>query len=400
MGEEVSSREPTPDEGLRSVLERFDVGVVVRRMMLGYRQLPAYTRFDLLQDHTSWVRWNVDLLLRWMMHGTPPDEYVLSELREFVRGRAVAGQPIEDGILVYRRGTRMLWDALLDLCRDVDRALLVANADSMWSYLDRYLDIVVDMFAQVYADQEDMPSTAGDRRASALFDRLCAAELPITIEDSDRAARLHFDLSSPFCPFTAELAGGSVANHAALAARLRDTAALAFTEGIRVTGLTPPEFAWAGFLADSRLVLAQDPPTLRNRLSPAVDSLRALTLIATDSPRRGRVSAEDFGPQLLLADSPALADRITERVFGRLIGADTVDLATTLRSLGAHGFDGTATAAALPVHRNTLLHRLNRIEKLTGLNLKEQQDRSLVLLACMWESSPVRRRLASAEGSV
>ena len=396
MGEAVSSREPTPDEGLRSALEHFDVGVVIRRMMLGYQQLPAYTRFDIQQDRTSWVRWNVELLLRWMMNGTPPDEYVLSELREFVRDRAAAGQPIEDGILVYRRGTRMLWDALVDLCHDVDRSLLLANADSMWSYLDRYLDIVVNMFALVYADQEDMPSTAGDRRASTLFDRLCATELPITIEDSDRAARLHFDLSSPFCPFTAQLAGGSVANHADLAARLRDAAALAFTEGIRVTGLTPPAFAWAGFLADPRLVLAQDPPTPRNRLGSAVDSLRSLTLIATQSRRRGRVLADDFVPQLLLADSPALADRITKRVFGRLTGADTADLATTLRSLAAHGFEGTATAAALPVHRNTLLHRVNRIEKLTGLNLKEHQDRSLVLLAVMWEDSPVRRRLASS----
>jgi hypothetical protein len=365
-------------------------------MVLGYHQLPAYTRFDLLQDHTSWVRWNVDLLLRWMMHGTPPDEYVLSELREFVRDRAATGQPIEDGILVYRRGTRMLWDALVDLCREVDRSLLMANADSMWSYLDRYVDIVVDMFAVVYADQEDMPSTAGDRRASALFDRLCAAELPITIEDSDRSARLHFDLSSPFCPFTAQLAGGSVANHADLAARLRGVAALAFTEGTRVTGLTPPAFAWEGFLADARLVLAQDPSTPRNRLGSAVDSLRSLTLIATASGRRGRVSAEDFAPDLLLADSPALADRITRRVFGRLTGPDTADLATTLRILSAHGCDVTATAAAIPVHRNTLMNRVKRIEKLTGLDLRDQQNRSLVMLAVMWENSPVRHRLASS----
>jgi hypothetical protein len=50
-------------EGLRSVLERFDVGVVVRRMMLGCQQLQAYTRFDLAEDRTPWVRWNVDLLL-------------------------------------------------------------------------------------------------------------------------------------------------------------------------------------------------------------------------------------------------------------------------------------------------------------------------------------------------
>jgi len=396
VGADVSPREPTPDEGLRSVLERVDVGAVVRRMMLGYQQLPAYTRFDIDQDRTLWVRWNVDLLRRWMMYGTPPDDYVLSELHGFIRDRAAAGRPMEDGILVYRRGTRMLWDVLVDLVSDDDRSLLIANADNMWNFLDRYLDIVVGAFIQVYADQEDMPATAGDRRAAALFDRLCAADLPITIEDSDRAARLHFDLSSPFCPFTAELAGGSVANHADLAARLRDVAALAFTEGARVTGLTAPEFAWTAFLTDRRLVLAQEPPTPRNGLGAAVDNLRSLSLIATQSGRRGRVSAEDFAPQLLLADSPALADLITKRVFGRLTEPDTVDLATTLRSLADHGFDGTATAAVLPVHRNTLLHRVNRIEKLTGLNLKEQQDRGLVLLAVMWENSPVRHRLASS----
>jgi hypothetical protein len=395
VGADVSPREQTPGEGWRSVLERLDVGVVVRRMMLGYHQIPAYTRFYAREDRTSWVRWNVDLLLRWMRYGTPPDEYVLSELREFVRDRAAASRPIEDGILVYRRGTRMLWDALVDLVGDEDRPLLVANADNIWNCLDRYLDIVVAVFTQVYADQEDMPATAGDRRAAAMFDRLCADDLPITIEDSDRAARLHFDLSSPFCPFTAELAGASAATHAGLAARLRDAAALAFTEGVRVTGLTPPAFGWSGFLADPRLVLAQDPPTPRNRLRAAVDNLRSLSLIATQSGRRGRVSAEDFAPQLLLAYSPALADLITKRVFGPLTGADTTDLAETLRILAAQGFDGTATAAALPVHRNTLLHRCNRIEKLTGLKLRDQQDRGLVLLAVMWETSPVRLRLAS-----
>jgi hypothetical protein len=394
VGADVSAREPTPDEAVRGVLDRLDVSVVVRRMMLGYQQLPAYTRFDVDQDRALWVRWNVDLLLRWLMYGTPPDEYVLSELAGFVRDRASANMPIEDGILVYRRGTRMLWDVLVDLVGDEDRSLLIANATTMWNFLDRYLDIVVSVFAQVYADQEDIPATVGDRRAAAVFNRLCAADLPITIEDSDRAARLGFDLSSPFCPFTAELAGGSVATHAALAARLRDAAALAFTEGVRVTGLTPPGFAWSGLLVDPRLVLAQDPPTPRNRLAAAVDSLRCLSLIATQSGRRGRVSAEDFAAQLLLADSPALADLITKRVFGRLTG-DSGDLADTVRSLVAHGFDGTATAAALPVHRNTLLHRVNRIEKLTGLNLRDHQDRGLVVLAVMWETSPVRHKLVS-----
>jgi PucR-like helix-turn-helix protein len=370
---------------LRRVLESFDAGVVARRMQLGLAQLPAYTSFPWPVDRGAVVRWNVDLILRWMINGTPPDGYVRAELNELLRARAIAGQPIEDSILVYRRGARMLWDALLDLAKDDDRAVLVAQADTVWGYLENYLDLIVGEFAQVYVDQEDAPSTAGDRRARTLFDRLCA-QLPVTIEDQDRAARLGFDLSAPYGPFTARLAGATVAAHADLAFRLRTAGALAFTEGVRVAGLTGPQFSWDPFRPDPRLVFAQDPPTSRNRLGPATDGLRALLAIAGGTGRRGPVRAEDFLPELLLANSPDLAGRIVQRVFGPLRQPDSADLAATLRCLAGAGFDSTAAAAALPVHRNTLLYRVARIEKLTGLSLKEQRDRTLVLLAVTWEN--------------
>ena len=243
-------------------------------MEAGLGQLPAYTNFPRPVDRGAVVRWNVDLTLRWMINGTAPDEYVRSELHELLRDRAIAGQRIEDSILVYRRGARMFWEALLDLAKDEDRALLIAQSDTVWGYLEDYLDMIVEVFAQAYADQEDVPSTAGDRRARTLFDRLCA-QLPVTIEDRDRAARLGFDLTAPYCPFVAQLAGASVAGHADLAARLRTAGALAFTEGVRVTGLTAPGFGWARFLSDPRLVLAHDPPVIRARLEAAADSLRA-----------------------------------------------------------------------------------------------------------------------------
>ena len=372
-------------KALRDVLEDFDVGVVIRRMEAGFNQLPAYTSFPWPVDRSAVVRWNVDLILRWIINGIEPDDYVRSELHELLRARAIAAQPIQDSILVYRRGARMLWEALLDLSTDEDRAVLTAQAGMVWACLEDYLDMVVNVFAEAYSSQEDLPSTVGDRRARVLFDRLCT-QLPVTIEDRDRAARLGFDLVEPYCPFTAQLVTASAAGHADLASRLRVAGALAFTEGVRVTGLTSSGFSWAAFLDDPRLLVAQDPPTAPPRLEPATDQLRALTAIAARSGRRGRVRAEDFLPELLLASSPDTASRIVRRVFGPLGLPEATDLAATLRCLALSGFDSTAAAAALPVHRNTLLYRVARIEKLTGLSLKDQRDRTLVLLAVTWEA--------------
>jgi hypothetical protein len=320
-----------------------------------------------------------------MINETPPDEYILADLHELMKVRATAGQPLEDSILIYRRGARMFWEALLDLASEEDRSLLTAQADTVWGYLEDYVNMVVRVFAQAYPDQEDSPSTVGNLRARALFDRLCA-QIPVSIEDRDRAARLGFDLASPARPFSALLVGASVADHADLATRLRLAGALAFTEGIRVTGLTSPGFGWRPFLADRRLLLAQGPLTPEARLWAAAESLRALTAVAARSGSRGRVSAEDFLPELLVADSPEVADHIVGRVFGRLQRADPMDLAVTLRCLAANGFDSEATAAALPVDVNTLLYRISRIEKLTGLSLKEHRNRTLVLLAVTWEA--------------
>ena len=384
------------DSDLRRVLERFDAGVVVRRMEIGIRQLPAYSRFFWPVDRGAMVRWNVDLTLRWMISGTPPDERVLSDLLELMRARAAAGQPLDDSVLVYRRGARMFWEALLDLASEDDRSLLTARADTVWGYLEDYVDMVVRVFAQAHPDQDDSPAAAGDLRARALFDRLCA-QVPVTIEDRDRTAGLGSDLAAPACPFTAQLAGASVDDHAGLAARLRAAGALAFTEGIRVTGLTSPGFGWSSFLADPRLLLAHDPATSRARLGAAAENLRALTAIAARSGCRGRVSADDFLPELLVAETPEVADRIVRRVFGRLERADPMDLAVTLRCLAAHGFDTAATAAALQLQVNTLLYRISRIEKLTRLSLKEHRDRTLVLLAVTWETISRDQRSASAE---
>jgi DNA-binding PucR family transcriptional regulator len=159
---------------------------------------------------------------------------------------------------------------------------------------------------------------------------------------------------------------------------------LATTEGSQIAGLCAVNFDWKQLLDDPRFLLAYERPNERSRLAPTLESLRMLAGFADDTSRTGLVTFRDYLPHLLLAQSPEIADNIVQRVFGDLGGIEHADLAATLRCLAANGFDRGATAAQLIVHRNTVLYRIQRIQKLTGLDLQNPIDQNLVCLAVLW----------------
>ncbi len=93
-----------------------------------------------------------------------------------------------------------------------------------------------------------------------------------------------------------------------------------------------------------------------------------------DKPATDELLAE------LVRSSPELAGRIRARVYGPL-ETDEPELARTLDALVEHHFERAATAAAIPVHRNTLRDRLARITALTGVDLSSANGCALALLA-------------------
>ncbi len=82
----------------------------------------------------------------------------------------------------------------------------------------------------------------------------------------------------------------------------------------------------------------------------------------------------------LLMRSPELAARLRSRVYGPLETREP-ELARTLDALIEHGFERATTAAAIPVHRNTLRDRLSRITALTGVDLATAEGCAVALLA-------------------
>ena len=81
--------------------------------------------------------------------------------------------------------------------------------------------------------------------------------------------------------------------------------------------------------------------------------------------------------ELLLRRAPAIAARMSERVYGGL----SDELMQTLDVLVEQGFDRGRTATALPAHRNTLRNRLDRIRDLTGVDVDEVDGQTLTRLA-------------------
>jgi hypothetical protein len=105
-----------PSDAVRKILGRIDPATVVREMYLRLREIPTYARYvdaDPEGRGRVAIRWNVALVLRWLSDGVAPDSDFLSELHEVVRTYAAANEPIANGLLVYRRGVRILWNALL-----------------------------------------------------------------------------------------------------------------------------------------------------------------------------------------------------------------------------------------------------------------------------------------------
>ncbi|MEE1671556.1 hypothetical protein RCR19_39710 [Streptomyces sp. WAC07094] len=283
---------------LRDVLEHIDADAVVRRMEPVLRHTPEYVR--LTEDFGAFalrasLRRHVGLLLHWMVTGTPPDSYVLSEMYEQARECAAAGQPLDGGLLLRHRAATAFWDVVLGLAGDEERGLLADWTDQGRRHLDSCFDMVTRMFTQAYADQADLPSAQGERRARTLVDRLCA-HLPITVEDQKRAALLGFDLTPPYVPFVLLLDKSAPAERADLAARLRTAGALAFVEDFRVAGLTRPGFDWSAFIAGRRLLLAQDTPTGRTGLQTALGNLRLPVAVAEPAQQAARpVNAQVAG---------------------------------------------------------------------------------------------------------
>jgi PucR-like helix-turn-helix protein len=360
---------------IRRIVERVDLDQFTEQVLDSFWERPEYQRLrPLREDVRSWVRWNIELVIRWLVDGQPPTESDLERFRERARMLAESGMPADVVPANFRRGARYAWTAILDAARDDERAALVESADLLFEFIDQ----VSQLFSDTY--ESTGPAISEDeRRARALLARACAGEEP-SGEDIQLAERIGFDLSGAYRPFVLMAPAWSVQRHLALAGRLRARHLLTVSEGRRVAGLSHRKVPWRELGVDPGAVIAQGHRTRRVELPDALDELRVVVEVAAREGRSGAVDPDDHLAELMLRRSPRLAARLRARVYDRLAAQDP-ELTRTLDTLIERDFDRGATAAALPVHRNTLTNRLNRVHAITGLDVDRADGRGLLWLA-------------------
>ncbi|MDO8212371.1 CdaR family transcriptional regulator [Conexibacter sp. CPCC 206217] len=397
---------------LKGLVARIDMAECVARVQRSIEEMAEYQGFvegrTQLDDRgPAGIRWNLEAFLRWAVDdGAAPRPQELARLRELIGVRAAEGRPPEEGLAVYRRAMRAGWEVVLEAADERERAALGGAFD----LLLEWLEIVSQVFEHAYAEERDALVSQHERRARRLLELILTEDEPGA--DGQRLAdALGFRLAGRYRPFVAALAAArpaparpaassaqpaaSPAQPAApaaqllqLAAHLRGPDVLAVSEGQRVVGLAHLPLDLARLAAGERLLLVQGEPHERGSLGETFADLRTVVALAVAAGQRGVIDPDAWLPELLLARSPWLAQRLHTRVFGPLLAVGRPDLADTLRALAASGFERSAAAAALPVHRNTLLQRVARIEQLTALDLDDPADRGTIWLASRAPAGP------------
>jgi hypothetical protein len=361
-------------EVVRRIVVRTDLDGFTDRLLDTFWDRPEFQQLHPPREQVrAWVRWNLELVSRWLIEGRPPSEAELETFREHARARAAEGTPADIVPANFRSGARFAWRSLLDAATEEERPALLETADLLFEYVDRVTRIYSEAYEEVASSAAAGAEEAGAR---ALLRRIAADEAPFP-QDHQLAERIGFDLDRASRPFVIASPRQSVGYHSQLSATLRRRRALAASEGRRVVGLAGSAAPWDGVDLDRRAILARGPAAIGGERGRALDELIEAVEVAIGRGDSGEVAVDDYVAEVLLRRSPRVADRIASRIYGPL----SDELARTLDVLVARGFERAPTAAALPVHRNTLRDRINRISEITGVDLDGADGRGLAWLA-------------------
>jgi hypothetical protein len=315
----------------------------------------------------------------------------LSGAREVGRRRAAQGIPLEAVLRAYRLGGQITWETLLAVSRAGGHqhdALLLEVAGSVW----RTNDAECSAVAEAYREEQHRLDGVGDEARQQVLDGLLDGRGGDPAFVRNASARLAVPLTGRLVVVVALPEPDGDVPDAPCAALLR--------RGVRSVWGTRSG-ARVGVVALGALPVGDVLAWLRTEtcgpvgVSSVVDDAAAVgcayrlaetaaRTLPAGAPRV--VTIDERLPEALLSNSPEISSRLVGQTLGGLLALPEEERAVLLDTLAAFlASDGSPTRAAdeLYCHRNTVMHRLRRIESVTGRKLTDPRSRLLWQLALL-----------------
>jgi hypothetical protein len=333
---------------------------------------------DLLR---STVRDNLESVLR-QLGGESATE--LRAARATGRMKAGVGLPLAALLHAYRLAGRLVWDHLRVACDDRPD-LMPAIGAQVWAIIDDYSTAAAEEYARTIAERTQQDSELRRAELRALLDGVLDAGRLHTA-----ALTLQLPTTGIFLVVCAET--GDVAPLPEIESRLleKNVSSYWLTEvhtRVGLLGLTP----------DLSPTAVHE--ILRHRVVGRVGVSATFTspIEASAALRQAELAMRSLDPgasalgvygeaavPLLLAHSPDAARELRDAVLGPILTLPQPDGAALLDTLDAWFDCGGSLAAAaqrLHYHRNTINHRLRRVEELTGRDRSDPRAAAELYLA-------------------
>jgi hypothetical protein len=372
---------------------------VLLRTEPAYRDLVAHGE----EEMRASTRANLERGMRTLIGAASGDARTSRrDAREVGRRRAAQDVPLEAVLRAYRLGGQVTWEALLDASRlssSPHDTLLLEVAGAVW----RTNDAECAALAEGYREEQRRLAGVDDATRQHVLDGLVDGRGgdPAFVRTASELLAVPLD--------------GRLVAVVALPGRdggpaLDAPTAVLLTRGVRsVWGIR--NGAQAGIVAlgtrsgceimNWLRAMTAGPVGVSAVVDGAVAAGTAYRLAETAArtlpPGSARVvTIDERLPEALLSNSPEISSRLVGQSLGGLLELPGDEREVLLDTLAAFlASDGSPTRAAdqLYCHRNTVMHRLRRIESVTGRKLTDPRSRLLWQLALLgaWHGRPAQR---------
>lgn len=354
---------------------------VLSRTEPGYREFIAESEEELRRS----TRDNLEHGLLALVGAPVPDRPALHGAREVGRRRASQGIPLESVLRAYRLGGQVTWEALLRVSAAAGGrhdTLLLQVAGTVW----RTNDGECAALAEGYREEQRRMAGVDDETRRQVLDGLLDGRGDDPSFVRAAADMLAMSLDGRLMAVVALPAGddGEPGLEGVGPELLRHGVRSVWgTRSGAQVGLIALGALGANEIRARLQALTTGPVGVSAPVDGAAMVSSAYRLAETAArtlPRETRrvVTIDERLPEALLSNSPEISSRLVGQTLGGLLALPQDEREVLLDTLAAFlASDGSPTRAAdeLYCHRNTVMHRLRRIEQVTGRKVADPRAR-------------------------